>query len=78
MSRVGDRSRVYLAGICPDMGAAGRARLKVVIVRRPEWPDRSGILGCFFVNFLWVISRPNRLISKAFSKISLDLRAATH
>jgi hypothetical protein len=58
-------------GACP-----GKA--KVAIVRCTECGVGQGGIEYFFINFLVGITRPNRLISKAFSKISLDLRAATH
>lgn len=78
MCRVGDSSRVYLAGTWPGWGAAWQARRKVFIVRGLGWAVCGGNFGCLFINFESAISRANRLISKAFSKISLDLRAATH
>jgi hypothetical protein len=51
---------------------------KAVIVRCTEFAIGSGAEVCFFINFLADITGPNRLISKAFSKNSLDLGAATH
>jgi hypothetical protein len=51
---------------------------KALIVRCTEFGAGLGGAACFFVNFQVRETRANRLISKAFSKISLDLGAATH
>jgi hypothetical protein len=51
---------------------------KALIVRCTEFGAGLGSAACFFVNSQVRETGANRLISKAFSKISLDLGAATH